>query len=225
MTMKKSVKAVLASLGMVAAVGFAPNASAVTWTLSPDANTLAFGVTVVPGLNEVNFADSASQPQGIFGAGFTFTGPAVTVNFDSDLYSWDSYNAVGSGPGGTGYFDAFIVTISSAGYYWNSSPSDPQLASASQFVWGGTNYSDGVLESYITAPGFGDTISASGGGPSTTWYVSVVLDTASLPHSDTAHPSYGSFHVSAVPEPETYAMFLAGLGLMGFMARRRSKTS
>jgi hypothetical protein len=30
--------------------------------------------------------------------------------------------------------------------------------------------------------------------------------------------------VSAVPEPETYAMFLAGLGLMGFIARRR-KTS
>ena len=28
-----------------------------------------------------------------------------------------------------------------------------------------------------------------------------------------------------VPEPETYAMFLAGLGLMGFMARRRQKQS
>jgi hypothetical protein len=24
-----------------------------------------------------------------------------------------------------------------------------------------------------------------------------------------------------VPEPETYAMFMAGLGLMGFIARRR----
>lgn len=29
--------------------------------------------------------------------------------------------------------------------------------------------------------------------------------------------------VSAVPEPETYAMMMAGLGLMGFVARRRSK--
>jgi hypothetical protein len=27
--------------------------------------------------------------------------------------------------------------------------------------------------------------------------------------------------VAAVPEPESYAMFLAGLGLMGFIARRR----
>jgi len=27
--------------------------------------------------------------------------------------------------------------------------------------------------------------------------------------------------VAVVPEPETYAMFLAGLGLMGFMAWRR----
>lgn len=29
--------------------------------------------------------------------------------------------------------------------------------------------------------------------------------------------------VAPIPEPETYAMFLAGLGLMGFMARRKQK--
>ena len=29
--------------------------------------------------------------------------------------------------------------------------------------------------------------------------------------------------VAAVPEPETYAMMLAGLGLMGFVARRRKE--
>jgi len=33
----------------------------------------------------------------------------------------------------------------------------------------------------------------------------------------------GSGYVGAVPEPETYAMMLAGLGLMGFVARRRRR--
>ena len=34
-----------------------------------------------------------------------------------------------------------------------------------------------------------------------------------------------NWNVSAVPEPETYAMLLAGLGLMGFMARRRKQAA
>ncbi len=33
--------------------------------------------------------------------------------------------------------------------------------------------------------------------------------------------SFGYEYVMAVPEPETYAMLLAGLGLIGFSARRR----
>jgi hypothetical protein len=44
----------------------------------------------------------------------------------------------------------------------------------------------------------------------------------------TAAGSYGgtylaSLTVTAVPEPESYAMLLAGLGLMGFVARRRAR--
>jgi PEP-CTERM motif len=31
----------------------------------------------------------------------------------------------------------------------------------------------------------------------------------------------GTMNVTAVPEPETYAMMLAGLGIVGFLARRR----
>ena len=34
----------------------------------------------------------------------------------------------------------------------------------------------------------------------------------------------GAISVAAVPEPETYAMLLAGLGVMGFIARRRNKS-
>jgi len=30
-----------------------------------------------------------------------------------------------------------------------------------------------------------------------------------------------AFQITAIPEPETYAMLLAGLGLLGFMARSR----
>lgn len=33
-----------------------------------------------------------------------------------------------------------------------------------------------------------------------------------------------NWQVTAVPEPETYAMLLAGLGLVGFVARRRKQT-
>lgn len=40
-------------------------------------------------------------------------------------------------------------------------------------------------------------------------------------------PTYGSYLdnvsvMTAVPEPESYAMMLLGLGLLGFMARRKT---
>jgi len=37
-------------------------------------------------------------------------------------------------------------------------------------------------------------------------------------------PAFGVIEVSPIPEPETYAMLLAGLGLLGFMARRRKES-
>ena len=33
----------------------------------------------------------------------------------------------------------------------------------------------------------------------------------------------GTMTVAAIPEPETYALLLAGLGLLGFVARRRQR--
>ena len=39
---------------------------------------------------------------------------------------------------------------------------------------------------------------------------------------NTAIDVHGNLSIAAVPEPETYAMMLAGLGLMGFIARRKA---
>jgi len=219
--MKNIIKGTFAMLSMVAmSAAFMPQAQALDWVISPDANTTAFGVTVVDGVAQIGVGDT-TQPQGIYGAGFTLTsGTGVKVGFDSDLYTWDSYNAPGTpGYSGTGYWDAFIVTISTVGYYWDTAHTDPITSSASTFVWGGQDYADNTLESYVTAPGGMDYVQLLNGAA--TYFVSFVLDTKTQPDADNIHPSYGSFHVSVVPEPETYAMMLAGLGLIFFTVRRR----
>ena len=46
---------------------------------------------------------------------------------------------------------------------------------------------------------------------------------ASRTNSTRAAGYGGTVSISPVPEPETYAMMLAGLGLLGFSARRRNK--
>ncbi|HXU42775.1 MAG TPA: PEP-CTERM sorting domain-containing protein [Burkholderiales bacterium] len=65
----------------------------------------------------------------------------------------------------------------------------------------------------------------SGGGQGTYAYVLGYNDSAgSASLGDWDDFVVGvNFKVSAIPEPETFAMLLAGLGLMGFVARRRKQ--
>ena len=201
-------------------------ANAIVWEVSPDNNNTTFSSTVVVGLDgELAITAPGTQDVGIFGAGFMLaTAGDASVSFDADLTTWDSYNA--PTVAGTGYYDAFIVMISDAGYYWDlaADPAwmDPVAANASTFVWGGENYLDGVNETYQSFATGGDTLTASG---SDLWYVSFVLDTQTEPFSDNAYSSIGSFHVTAVPEPGT--LLLLGGGLLGltFTGRRKRNNS
>ena len=42
---------------------------------------------------------------------------------------------------------------------------------------------------------------------------------------DGVTPGQDMLYLTPIPEPETYAMLLAGLGLMGFVARRRKQSA
>jgi len=52
-----------------------------------------------------------------------------------------------------------------------------------------------------------------------------LLTFSAIEKSDSYGGSLDNISVTAVPEPETYAMLLAGLGMMGFVAHRRLRQS
>lgn len=209
------------------AMAFTSAQAQITWVLSTDSiaaspdNTVAFSSTVVNGFNEIGLAINGTQAPGIYGAGFVWTTTSdFSMRFDSDLKTWDSYSPNVANTN-TGYFDGFIVSVSQTDYYWNLPQSDPvNTAGGNAWSWGGQTYGD-AQESYFCNVGCTDSIFLNNGAG--TYFVSLVLDTKTTPDVDSNYASWGTFQVTPVPEPEIYAMMAAGLGLMGFVARRRKK--
>ena len=83
------------------------------------------------------------------------------------------------------------------------------------------NSDDDHLASAVTSPsGSGDSLSLNfgptGGG-------SMYLQITGITNGTTGGLYHGGISVSAVPEPEVWAMMLVGVGLVGFRLRNRSK--
>jgi hypothetical protein len=104
----------------------------------------------------------------------------------------------------TNSFHITTIGPSGKGTYFDSTGSLPSvLAGFGQ--QGGTSFSDQVT--IVVGSGFGDPSNLILGNGTGNNLFSGVSWTASV--------------VAAIPEPETYAMLLAGLGLLGWHARRR----
>ena len=124
--MRKIYVGIVAVLFLLGLSGSASAISPIDWVLAPDNQLLdmAVGNTVLTGYNNIDFvSDGGSQPQGIFGAGFTMTGNSGGAYFDADLWTWDSYLE-------DVYWDAFVVNVNTADFYWNLALTDPISGSA-----------------------------------------------------------------------------------------------
>lgn len=144
--------------------------------------------------------------------------------FDSDLTGWGQ-------PGAT------AVTWSSFGTAFFNASTD--ILSQVIGVIGGQQYE--MTFSYLSSGSAGNALRVDFGGaafnPAIVGYVSTDGDVFNQTYSFTAtstgnttlrflgvnnrNTHLDNVSITAVPEPETYAMMLAGLGAVGFMARRR----
>jgi hypothetical protein len=121
--------------------------------------------------------------------------------------------------GNMGFFDTSGAPQSGC-CLWNDNPfSNLQYDILSPSYWSGTEYAPDTTSAWAFDPKFGGQGGwFKGDEPSSFAWAVRSGDVVAIPEPAWA---VGSGDVFAIPEPETYALMLAGLGLVGWLARRR----
>ena len=149
-----------------------------------------------------------------------------TVQFDYDLYTWDSYS-MDQSVGNQGWWDNLGVSLNEADFLWNQTLQDPDSTHGG--TWPGVMWSWGGITYPLYDHTMGST-SITGGGADI--YLTVFCSTGVYPDHDGIYPSWGGFNIDAappdegvIPEPATFALLLMGLGALAGVRRRRKVTS
>lgn len=205
--------------GALAATGnidlsWAADAKLNTWLASADVATLKWSIVAndTQGANRLLTTYTAPEPVTTKSNNVIFAGSANVTQF------LNAVNAIMPNTVGA----SVTTAAGTAAYAGNTSGTTP----FSDTVAGKLNFSNaGSLANNSFASGLGFMrIDAAANNTSASLYneykegstaVNVWLD------------SSNTLHIAAVPvpEPESYAMLLAGLGMIGFMARRRNKSA
>lgn len=147
---------------------------------------------------------------------------------------WDNFGVLGaytsSSYTGTGY-DTGTVSPPNVAYNGNANPASFSSGTAfslnSMYVtkaWNaGITHFDGYVGNALT---YTMDVFSTTTGPTLATFNWTGLNKVTMSDGNyTLHTAIDNLTLSPVPEPETYAMLLAGLGLMGFTTRRRKNLS
>ena len=226
--LKKSAIAAAVGIAGMFCVG---SASAYTWSLGGTNLGLDGIGTSFIGATTVNFNSSLTLPSA---ANFNYSGGAVvngtTGNHappsgdTSNYYSVGPFDGTANGPTFSGNFNYVHAPAAPLLFYFGFNYSSPDTYNSVDIMLGNT-----VLQTFTglqlaTPLGF-----PADGDQRTSRYMNVVADNAGqyfdrVRFNSTLNAFETDNHAfAAIPEPETYAMLLAGLGLMGFVAHRRKQ--
>jgi hypothetical protein len=117
------------------------------------------------------------------------------ITFQCDLFSWDSYNPV-TKPG-TGFWDSFSISVTDNKFWEIPGLSDPLTFPF--YLFGGGSFGDGILKKSGAVT---KTATANANASGIT-YLNVILDTGTLPESDTNFPSWGTCKIKKVLPPSS----------------------